>query len=258
MEDKETKINFNYKATIVVSETPPSTVRSKASLDQIVYRDSLVRFYDKLSYVNDFIKDGKILMRSLDAFRNFESKRVDNGEGLASEMLIDTSRFQPLNKPKVPFALGVFDLPDIIPFDIEPNCKKIFAYCMSYLKFKDKTDIQEERIKQILKTNYITQKYAIIITDIETFLNRIKIGIESYFKSNVSMGLVEYKERTPFDYLGYQDGDLFFRSLCFQKDLRFKNEHEFRMAVIAKDCNQSEYFVSIGNCEDIAVVIDLE
>ncbi len=257
----ETNINVNYKCKILIGDQPQKPQKG-ASINDIQFEDVLVRFYDKKEFADDFISKGKILMRSLKTMRSLESFRQDSGDGIASQTYIDTSKFKSLNKPTIPIAggtLGFLPLPDIIPVDLEPKCENIYIYCMSYLKIRNRKDLTEKAISQKLKEDYDIQRYAIIITDTQEFLNRIKNAVEHYFSNNyISLGLVEYKERTPFDYLGFQDGDLFFRSLCYRKDIRFSREHEFRTAVIDKTKIADNYFVEIGSLEDIAVIIDLE
>lgn len=254
----ETEINFTYNMTIMISDKPPQ--KHSASLNDIIYEDVLIRFYDNLDYAKDFVNDGKIYMRALDAMRTLESQRVDPSEALAQQMFIDKTKFSCI-QDAIPIAngtLGLMPIPDIIPVDLEPKCKNIFVFCMSYLKIRNKNDLILDNIKKLLKRNYKIEKYAVIITDTMEYLNRLKHGVESKFSGNhISLGLIDYKERTPFDYLGFQDGDLLFRSLCFQKDIRFQKEHEFRAAIIDKSKNEKGYFVNIGNCEDIALIIDL-
>lgn len=77
-------------------------------------------------------------------------------------------------------------------------------------------------------------------------MNQTKNAIEKKLGSKVTIGLVNYKETTPFDFLKYQDGDLFFRDITYTKNCFFKDEKEFKVAFENKEISKDFEILKIG------------
>lgn len=253
----ESHINLNAKISVSLSTSDSILEKRDKYLDPNesgISKYMLCRFFDNIEFARAFLNRGEIKVNNLEKLRNLETKRMDIKEGMASDMLLD---FSELEKNR-PLIMGLMPLPDIMYSDMDVQIKNIMVYCLSYINLAKHGYKSRDDLFKILKNNFESDRYAVIIVYLPEFLNLIKKLFNSAYSDSVYLGLVNYRERTPFDYLPFQKDDLFFRELVFQKDTLFANENEFRVACNVSKCQQPFDIKEIGSIKDIAFLVDLE
>lgn len=248
--ENETKINIKGKLTVALSFDPPNP------LDILIHKDLFVRFYTEEEHADSFIRSGRIKLNSLAKLRSLESTRRDQEEGIAQDVYLDLSKFKGHTKK---YIMGLIPTPDIMPVDIQPDIDKVKVFCMSYLQQKNANDVSLDNIKKSLNNQYqIGESRYAVIFGVQTFLNSFNTFLKEHDLKNKSyLGLVKYQITTPFDFLGFQDGDLFMRQVCFVKDICFEKEHEFRCAFIDDNDESPDSFFDLGSMQYSAIKIEL-
>ena len=253
--EEKIKINMSHLQTIEIRTEPPKQFidllhAKEAKLPRYIF----ARFFDKKEYAENFLCKGTIKFNTLLKLKSLESFRLDNSEGEIHNVILDLSRFSTIEKRHI---MGLLPLPDIVPTDISPNIKDIYVYCLSLINPKIR-NYDPQKVVDIILKELMVDNYCVVIYDILEFLNQVKRATETQFKAKLTMGNVTYKETTPFDFLKYQDGDLFFRDIVFTKDINFSLEKEFRFAFNDSSLKQETAFVDIGSIAAYSELLELK
>lgn len=254
--DNEDIRNINVNADIafeISTKSRKSIVDILHAKEENMGRYIFVRFFNKKEYAERFLNCGEIKVNSLNHLRNLESFRMDNTEGQVDNVFLDMSRFKGYEKK---YFMGIMPLDDILPVNISPNIKDVYTFCLSCLKV-NKAPYDSKLLVDFIKQNVACDKFCVVIYDIQRFMNQIKNAIENKLGSKVTMGLVNYKETTPFDFLKYQDGDLFFRDITYTKDCFFQNEKEFRVSFENKGINKDFEILNIGSLKFYSEIFEI-
>lgn len=187
-------------------------------------------------HIESLLKTGQIYANTVEFFRGLEAKdeqRRDNSEGAISS-------FEPKD-----FSMSLED-GTTLPLKYEnlrmrfyaPEFEKTHLFCMYHVtpEFAGKGPIIDPRNIEFGDT-------ALVITDVEEFINRMQSAGEEY---GLNIGPVRY----------YSLNDDQFNLSVFDKPDFFKHQSEFRFHF--SDTSPGPLEFSIGSLEDIAIVIDSE
>ncbi|MGL4864514.1 MAG: hypothetical protein ACRC4T_15580 [Cetobacterium sp.] len=207
---------------------------------------TLSKTFEKKEYMISFLK-GNLRFVKLSYYRKRENDcRKDELEGMSGIYQATKSIFKVGD-----YTIKPEDLAGPIVFyqdeyDYHILCMSAFYFDLN-VKIKNEDEFLLHLKKPLLSKMIEFGKYSIVITDTKEFMKRInnelkRLSIPSY------KGLVRYLNLEEFH------GKLQFPS--FMKDLKYQDESEFRIALSPQ--SEDEFFINIGNIEDIVEIIDTE
>lgn len=217
-----------------------------------------VKILERESYVDDLL-DGKLYAKRISWFRNVENEdgsgRNDPHEGtLLLDLLGEGSRFsiwrQDNPASRIDITAGDIDG----PIQFHPNyLNNLNAFCLhavhtgnlDWHKISD-DDIERLRDKLRIDERCLTLgKYAVVITDIREFFNRIELAVGSgYYK--MWHWLIRYDGPVAFS------NDALDITSVFRKHPRFRYQREYRLVFDTHSTGESPRIVEIGDMRDIA------
>jgi hypothetical protein len=214
-----------------------------------------VKTFENSSYAEQFL-GGTLFMKSLDYFVKLEDHdhtgRGDRHEGISAwlqpnEIQIEINGIQ---------IKGTDTAAPVICRFNENLTKNIFCIHAAYLDGKSSSKFETlEELEQALKIpqeNIALGMYSVIITNVELFIQRIKVAAA---RENVSLTgrLVNYYEPASFH------GQFSAEDAPFYKQVRFSHQREYRLVVTRSENDNADYSLKIvEGLRDIAHVISID
>lgn len=207
-----------------------------------INRNVFVRYYTEYEYALNFLKNGTLKFNKFSHLRKLDTNRADITEGDASFILKRNSQ----SVEKYSFR----------NLDIEND--NLNVYCLSYLDMQDRKGLS---IHKFLKKKRFdnNEKYAVVINEIDTFLNQTRTRFNAkgfdfengYFQEK----FVEYKHNKEMVFVNENDLE---DQIFVKRKENFEGENEFRIVNNYEFNNTNLQLIDIGSIEQFAYLVNLE
>jgi hypothetical protein len=216
-------------------------------MSTIIY--SYIKVFREEEHRDDFI-NGKLFMNRLSVFKGYEDAKENN---IGDRFEAVSGWYQPTH---VSLEIAGIEVPsaDIsAPISVQMEShNNLNIFCMYAVHSNEVKHISEETIDDFREHMKISAEienlgdYCAIVYNCTEFNTRTLDAIKKYRFSG-SMGLVKYYDPETFS------GNIEPDQAAFHKQLNFKHQKEYRIAIDRQQPGLDHFLLNIGNISDICI-----